>query len=381
MIRTGDVVHLAEQATLGALLLQPAHLREVVGWVRGQDFADPWHRQVWVLMREAHTAGAPLDAIGLGGALRDRCGPQRADLPRVHDLLRAVPPKPDARPFARVVVEYGVRREIAAQGVLIEAAALAAATTHEGAPVHACARVVGAAMLVAGERWADASGQPTARASEHLPVQVRAAGDDLELRRAADKFLASHPGPDAAAARANEARLVACLVSHPTAIGPTHAWLPAERLGNRPWRTVYAALGELAQAGHDVDVVTLSAQILRTARRTGPAPDLRDLLDAVDAEVTSVPGRLRRYVAGDQLRRLAQAGTTALRDGAANPATGVTGLLGDTHVLLDSMRQLASALPETAGAGASSSHLRLVHRRDLDPPAAPGEFRDGPVAG
>ena len=72
MIRTDDVVRLAEQATLGSLLINPHHFAEVNTWLRGQDFTDPWHRQVWTLLREAHTAGAPLDALGLGAALRER---------------------------------------------------------------------------------------------------------------------------------------------------------------------------------------------------------------------------------------------------------------------------------------------------------------------
>ncbi len=89
MIRTDDVVRLAEQATLGSLLLNPQHFGEVEKWLRGQDFTDPWHRQVWTLMREANAANAPLDAIRLGAVLRERLAPHQVQLVRVHDLLRA----------------------------------------------------------------------------------------------------------------------------------------------------------------------------------------------------------------------------------------------------------------------------------------------------
>lgn len=70
-----------------------------------------------------------------------------AETPPACSLQTAlVAPKPDARPFARVFVEYWDPPRDRRSGALIEAAGLAAATTHEAAPVHACARVVCAAL-------------------------------------------------------------------------------------------------------------------------------------------------------------------------------------------------------------------------------------------
>lgn len=375
-----DVVRLAEQATLGCLLWDPCHLGEVDAWLRGRDFTDPWHRQVWAFLREAHHAGTPLDALGLGRVLSERLAPHQVQLVRVHDLLHAAPTKGDARAYARLVVDHGVRREIAAQGVLLQAAALAAATTLEAKAVTAATRVVGAGLVVAAERWADAHGRATTHAADALPVQVRAAAHDLDLRLAADKYLSAYPAPDPEAAAVNEARLVACLVAHPTAIGPTLAWLDPGDLTNPPWRTVYAALEDLTAAGGDVDLVTVSAQILRTAKRTGPGPDLDTLIRGVDAETPSPPGHLRKVVAGDQLRAIAATGTTLLHMSATDPTCTVTELLGEAHAVLDRMRHLATVLPDDAAHPAAGSRLRLVHGRDL-PPAAPGQAWDGPVAG
>jgi len=379
VIRTDDVVRLAEQATLGSLLLNPQHFGEVEKWLRGQDFTDPWHRQVWTLMREAHTAHAPLDAIGLGAVLRERLAPHQVQLVRVHDLLRAAPAKADARASARVVVDHGVRREVTSQTVLLEAAALAAATNLEAKAIISGTRVVGAALIVAGERWADAHGIDTARVVDSLPVQVRAAGQSTDLRLAADRYLSCHHAPDPAAAEINEARLVACLVTHPTAIAPTLDWLKPGDLTNAPWRTVYAALEHLAATGQDVDLVTLSAQIMRTGKRFGPGPDLGALLRGVDAEIASVPGHLRKVVAGDQLRAIAAAGSTLLRATAEDPTTTVPELLGEAHVVLDRMRHLASVLPDDAAHPGGASRLRIVHTRDVPPPET--QTWNGPVAG
>ena len=380
MIRTDDVVRLAEEATLGSLLINPHHFAEVNMWLRGQDFTDPWHRQVWTLLREAHTAGAPLDALGLGAALRERLPSHQVQLVRVHDLLRAAPAKADARPSARLVVDHGVRREVASQTVLLEAAALAAATNLEAKAVTSASRVVGAAVLVASERWADSQGLDTPRMADRLPAQVRAAGANTDLRLAADKYLSCHPALDPRAVAVNEARLVACLVTHPTAIAPTIAWLDPQQMTNPTWRAVYAALGDLAATGCDVDLVTLSAQILRTAKRHGHGPDLEVLLRGVDAEIASLPGHLRKIVAGDQLRATAATGALLLRTTADDPAATVPELLDEAHIVLERLRHLASVLPDDAAHPAGASHLRIVHTRELDqlqqPPA-----HEGPAAG
>ncbi len=383
MIRTDDVVRLAEQATLGSLLVNPDHTAEITAWLRGQDFTDPWHRQVWTLLREAHTAGTPLDAIGLGAALRERLAPHQVQLVRVHDLLRAAPAKADARPSARVVVDHGVRREVASQTVLLEAAALAAATNLEAKAITSASRVVGAAVLLAAERWADSRGLDTPRIADRLPAQVRAAGRDTDLRLAADRYLSCHTAPDPAAVAVHEARLVACLVTHPTAIAPTIAWLEPQQLTNPTWRAVYAALGDLAATGGDVDLVTLSAQILRSAKRHGPGPDLEVLLRGVDAETASLPGHLRKVVAGDQLRATAATGALLLRTTAEDPTTAVPELLDEAHVVLERLRHLATVLPQDAAHPSGASRLRIVHTRDRDTPRPPQQppGHEGPAAG
>jgi hypothetical protein len=380
MIRTDDVAHLAEQATLGGLLLAPAHFVEVNRWLRGPDFADPWHRSVWVALREAHTQGAVLGPVELADHMLRRYESRVADIPRIHDLIRAVPQNPDPRPHARTVAEFGIRREIAGQGVLIEAAAVGAAIHLEAHQMRSFLRIVGAAFLIAGERWADANGHPTDHLTDHLPTQLKAGAGDLELRRAADKYLAHASPPDAEQTRTNEARLIACLASHPTAIAPTQAWLRAERLTNRPWATVYTALGEFADDGRTIDPVTLAASVLRVSARTHAAPSLDDLRTAIEAEVCSVPGHLRRFVAADHLRMLAHNGARALRAGAANPGTQVVDLLDTAGVLLQAMTHTSTALPDHIRQPDSSTSSIMSNPR-IDPTRPEADRRDGPVAG
>ncbi|QTE30058.1 DnaB-like helicase N-terminal domain-containing protein [Pengzhenrongella sicca] len=349
MIRTDDVVHLAEQATLGGLLLAPDHFVEVNRWLRGQDFADPWHRKVWTTLREAHTAGAPIAAEPVAAAMTERFGARLADIVRLHDLVRVVPKDPDPRPHAAVVVEFGARRDIATQGILLEAGAAIAARDHASRHLDAMIQIAGAAFTIAGERWEDATGQHAPTLTERMPAGLRAAAADEELRRAADKHLTAAPELTSADAKANEARLIAALASHPTAITPTSAWLAPEKVTNKPWRTVYYALTEMADGGEHIDPVSLATHVMRVARRTGTAPALIELLATVSAEESSLPRHLSRAVAGDQLRLTARVGAITLRSSAADPRVDVRWLLAQGFAVLNTMHDLAVVLPETPG--------------------------------
>ena len=376
MIATDDVVHLAERATLGGLLLAPAHFRQVDTWVRGQDFTDPWHRLAWVALREADAAARTLDAETLAKDLIARHGPRVADIVRIHDLLTAVPRDPDPRLHARIVVEFGIRREIASQGVLIEAAAASCAMHLQARPLRTALRIVAAGLLIAGERWAEASGESVQHRGDRLPTQLRAAAASLELRRAADKLLAHAPDLNTRDLQATEARLVACLASHPTAITPTLVWLSPDRLVNPPWRTVYMALGDMAERGQCIDPVSLATAVLRTSTTTGCAPDAREMAQAVIDEQISVPGQLRRAVAGDHLRLLARAGAHTLRAGATNPGTPIVDLLDTATILVQALQQTASVMPDAPG-NPPITHLTVLGQGA--PWRRPGREHDGPV--
>lgn len=376
MLTREDVTLLAERAMLGALLVDPAPFRELDAWVRGTDFSEPWHRQVWISMREAHVAAAPTDTVSLGMRMVQRYGPRIADLPRLHLLLHDAPQDPDPRPHARIVVDAGVRRDVDGQGVLLRATALEASMSHEGRPLRSALRIAGAAVLIACERWADANGEVTDHLTAQIPARLRAGADDLELRRAADKFVADYPGIDLTEVGRDEQRLVANLATHPTAISPTVAWMRPDQLTNRPWATVYSALAELAAGGQTIDPTMVAMATVRIARDTGVAPSLPALMNSVDYERTSVPGHLRQIVAGDHLRLAAAQGTEALHQGATSPDVPIVDLLQTATALLHRMQHLSTALPDQIDVGPRGRRGAW----QIDPPAA-GPISEGPAAG
>jgi hypothetical protein len=83
-------------------------------------------------------------------------------------------------------------------------------------------------------------------------------------------------------------------------------------------------------------------------------------------------------VAADHLRQLAHSGARALRTGAANPGTQIVDLLDTATVLIQSLRQTASVMPDVA-AGGSVAHMPVL--RDRAPWRRPDQERGGPVPG
>jgi replicative DNA helicase len=376
-----NVTQLAEQATLGALLLEPLAMDAMAKWLRAGDFAQPWHQVVYTAIQERHAARSVIDAQTVGTDLVERFGYRRADLPRVVDLLQAAPVRPAAAVYGAMVLEASLRREVAGQGVLLRAAALQASLARESRPINTVTAMVDAAFDSAEDRWSVATGHGKTAPPEPAPVPtpIRAALRNPHTAVAADRLLSANPPLHAAVAEENEALLVASLVTHPGRIAATASWLPPEALTNCTWRPVYWALVQLADLGQHIDLITVAWEVRRTSPRLGAGPGLRELRRAVEGAVADDPVYLGRIVAGDRLRRIADRAADGLHTSAANPGIDVRDLLNSGRLATAALRHAAVALPEDAG-DTSARYLGPV--RDLVPPVpatAAGEH--GPVAG
>ena len=146
-----NAADLAEKAALGSLMLQPEPDSSVWSWLRASDFAKPWHRDVYKVLRELHDAGRGTSVEDVAPALAHRLGVRRASLPRLHDLVQAVPPDPDAGEYARIVLDAGVRRELAQQAIVLKAGARAAAVQQSPHPLRVAVGSI-AAVLDGAER-------------------------------------------------------------------------------------------------------------------------------------------------------------------------------------------------------------------------------------
>jgi hypothetical protein len=356
-----EAVLLAEQATLGALVLDPGHLPEVAAWLRSADFTDPWHAQVFMTMLERHRGGASVELPDLARALVERLGARRADVVRLADLLHVTPRRPAAATYARMVAESGLRREVAGQGVLLKAGALQSALTCESVPVASTCALVDAGLDAAARRWALATGAPDP--GPETPLALRPALRNRELRVGADKILGAHPGRDPLAERRHVIELIGALIAHPESIPPVASWLSPTRIAAPQWRTVYAAAVELAERGQAVDVVTVAWEARRLAHHGVEPPGLRELRQAVDDGWLTLPRAAAHVVAGDQLRHLAEAGAHQLLTGAENPALIIDELVDTGHLVTAALRHISSGLPER---GDTTEHPRLALVRTPD---------------
>jgi hypothetical protein len=333
-------VRLAEQATLGALLLAPDAVAAVSGWLRAEDFADPWHHTLYATIRELDAAHQRPSPDVVAQAMIDRHGYRIADAPRILDLLAAVPTRPRPAEYAAVVLEASLRRQVACHGVLLQAAALAAALDRSPRVVETVTAQIDAVAEVALTRWAIA----TRATAVPAPVPTPSPVGLLPSLVGADRLLSRHPLPDPDAVADREADLTACLVTHPDYLAAVTGWLRPDALTSDTWRPVYAALVDLHDTGAPIDPVTVAWRIARTAPAAGPGPSPRDLTAMVEHATILDPAHAAAAVAADQLRLAAHRTAAALRADAGNLGLDLRDLLDTTLLHTRALRRAAAPL-------------------------------------
>jgi replicative DNA helicase len=347
---------LAEQATLGALLLAPDAVVAVSGWLRAEDFADPWHRTLYATIREldaAHRRPAP-DVVAQ--AMIDRHGYRAADAPRILDLLAAVPTRPRPAEYAAVVLEASLRRQVACHGVLLQAAALAAALDRSPRVVDTVTAQIDAVAETAQTRWAIATRATTAPTTP-APASKLMPGGLLPSLVGADRLLSRYPLPDLEAVADREADLTAALITRPDHLDAVTGWLRPDALTSDTWRPVYAALVDLHDTGAPIDPVTVSWRIARTATTAGSGPSPRELAARVEHATILEPAHAATAVAADQLRLAAHRTAAALRTDAANLGLDLRDLLDTTLLHTRALRRAAAPLhPGSPGSDADDDN-------------------------
>jgi hypothetical protein len=376
------VVPLAERATLGALLTEPSTDNQHTGpaesdgvtrWLRPEDFADLWHAELYRTLRALAGAGDAVGPEAVGRELLRRLGPTRADLVRVANLLHDLPPHARPETYAVMVLEASLRREVAAQGVLLRAGALQAGLDGTARPRIAISALVEDVLDRAADRWATATGQPAPDRARRAPVALRSSTAGVGGVLGADRLLAVHPSPTKAQVADHEATLIAALITHPAQAGAISAWLRPAALTNRTWRPVYEAVLRLHTYGQrPLDAVTVFWETQRAARTAGFGPDPRAGMALVERCVSVQPGYAARQVAADHLRLAADRAAESLCKAADNPGLDLTDVFGTGHILTEALRTGARPLDPAS----HRTRVATVHHLP-----APHARRAGPVAG
>lgn len=112
---------LAEQSLLGALLLEPKFIPDVIDLIDRGDFFLPKHQWVWSAVVDVFTAGGAVDAVTVAGELESRAQLMKiGGAPYLLDLVQIVPMAANAKSYADVVLEKSRLRKLADLGVRLQ---------------------------------------------------------------------------------------------------------------------------------------------------------------------------------------------------------------------------------------------------------------------
>ena len=110
----------AEQGVLGGMLLSKDAIADVIDVVKGRDFYQPKHEQVFDAILDLYGRGEPADAVTVANELTKRNELTRVGGPAyLHTLMESVPTAANAGYYAEIVHERAVLRRLVEAGTRI----------------------------------------------------------------------------------------------------------------------------------------------------------------------------------------------------------------------------------------------------------------------
>ncbi|WP_433210991.1 DUF3987 domain-containing protein [Dactylosporangium sp. CS-047395] len=132
MNRTAPHDQAAEQAVLGAALLDPAVLAKLAATLTASDFYRPAHGELWAALVELHHTGAPTDPVTVAAHLAEAGTLGKVGgASYLHTLIAAVPTVANAGHYASIVADRARRRAVVDLGRRLTHLADADADTSE----------------------------------------------------------------------------------------------------------------------------------------------------------------------------------------------------------------------------------------------------------
>ena len=368
-----NAVDLAEKAALGSLMLEPEPDSSVWSWLRASDFAKPWHGDVYKVLRELHDAGHGTSVEDVAPALAHRLGVRRASLPRLHDLIQAVPPDPDAGEYARLVLDAGVCRELAQQAIVLKAGARAAAVQQSPHPLLVASGSVAAVVDGAEHRVRISRAEPVPRgddpSGEHLaPPALEPLG--------ADRFVSAYVTRPTGEVAEHERHLVGALIARPDCIPDVANVMDPTLVTDKRWAATYALVVDMHRRDRRIDLVTVAWQS-ESALRSDERPSIRELAAAVDDGAYADVAHTRHLVAAHGLVHLADQHAASLTESLASPRRDVLAVVDEYRGVLGSLQAASGALGRRTWCGEAGHGLAIDLAltgtglaRSLDGPAA-----------
>lgn len=369
----------AEQAVLGAVLLDPAQLASLA-WLEPGHFYRPAHRALFAAMRDLHHAGQPvLDAKGnvpldwVTGTVAEASRNVRGLSPSyAHTLIAACPRPGHAAMYGRMVLEGAIHRTVTEHAVRLHQAARADALQGEVDGALHQADVLAGVLSDLARRWGTQA-RPVARPAAETPAPVAPVGERV---------------------RQDELLLLDVLTNQPRAMDEVVGWLRPGDFADHAHGQLYRCLGALHHRGEPVDEVT----VLWEAQRRGLLADGTLTPDAVRDLCTGVGAGSAEYLGEQILRssltRTAATSATAIRAAAEDEALAPGQLIGHAlHVLgqLDEVRarwrsatdppaSTAAPSPPPPAARVAAAQARSRTRQPVPQGPAPATALTAPAA-
>lgn len=363
----------AEQAVLGAILLDPGQL-DHLGWLQPEHFYRPAHQALFASLRLLRSTGQPvLTAEGtvplawVSDAVAE-AGKHVRGLTSgyAHTLVSACPRPSHASVYGRMVLEGAIHRTMTEHAVRLHQMARADAVRREITTTLQTADVLAAVLGDLAQHWGTEP-RPASPAPRILPADLAPA----ETESVAD----------------SERLLLATLTDRPTGMGEVVGWLRPQDFADTAHGELYRCLGALHHRGEPIDSITL----LWEAQRRGLLADGTVTGEQITAICAGVgPGSaqwLGEQVARAALLRTAAASARTIRDLAAtdalpagqliNQALAALSVLADVRQRWTTVANPPTPSPMDAvpAAGPPPGQLRAARARSAVPSAGPSPAR------
>lgn len=360
----------AEQAVLGAVLLDPSQL-DHLHWLEPGHFYRPAHSALFAALRHLRSTGQPvLTADGavplawVSDAVAE-AGKHTRGLTSVyaHTLVSACPRPAHAPVYGRMVLEGAIHRTVTEHAVRLHQSARADAVRGEVDNTVHHADVLAAVLEDLARRWGT---EP--RPASPAPTLVPAGPAPGEAQAVAD----------------NERLLLATLTDRPSGMDEVVGWLRPQDFADPAHRQLYRCLGALHHRCEPIDQVTL----LWEAQRRGLLADGTVTGEQITAICDGIgPGSaqwLGEEVVRSALLRTAAATARTIGDLAATDALApgplINQALAALGVLADVRQRWTTgtrppAPPPARGepaAGPSPAQVSAARARSTPPASAPG---------
>jgi replicative DNA helicase len=356
---------LAERATLGTLLIDPAQFPTVQGFLQPADFLYTWHRNIYAAMRTRQIANDPITPTDIHADLVAAGHPEEnRRAVRLVELMEVPPPHPKAARYAAMVLEASLRRQVRDLGLLLQAGAVVAAANIAGpdvAPAGPLAEIE-AQLRDARERW-NAATTGTVDTPITLDVnqlEIAAAHRTNVALRAARLVDAATPPKPGKVLRA-ELNVLAAVLAMPSQLAAVRMRITASLFTDETHLATYAAICDLADLGEPIDAITVCWQAQREQILRGKGLDAEAVLQLTIDPPAGDPGYHAGVMADLASRTVADRCAQQLAVAAEHPGITLADLLDTAgHHVAAVRRAIAGPHQPRPGSWSRPRHLQLV---------------------